>query len=62
MGTGNGKSDLFPQTQVGYNNSGKIDLSSDGVQVEGVDDRGNLSDVRVRRKRSGGQLLLEPGR
>ena len=60
MGSEEEEADLFPQTQVGYNSSGKVDVSSDGIHVEGVEEQGNLTNVR--QKRDTGQLLLEPGR
>lgn len=61
MGTSPDKSDVFPPRQVGYNQSGKIELTSDGIKLQDQPD-GNMSDVRERHRRSTEQLLLEPGR
>ena len=63
MGTENTKEDILPATMVGVNGSGKVEVSSNGINIEGAA-QGNLSDVkRTRMKRDlNGQLFIEPGR
>ena len=60
MGTDPEKSDLFPQMQVGYNSSGKLEVSPDGVHINGQS-YGKMTEVRQKRSTAGG-LLMEPGR
>ena len=63
MGTENSKEDILPATMVGVNGSGRVEVSSNGINIEGAA-QGNLSDVkRTRMKRDlNGQLFIEPGR
>ena len=67
MGTNETNADVFPEHQVGYNNSGKIEISGEGLALNADDPNaahGNLSDVRERSKREAhhSQFFMEPGR
>ena len=59
---------MFPERQVGYNNSGHMKISGEGMAMDGDDPdaaNANLSDVRdVSRKRrdAGSQFHMEPER
>ena len=63
------KSDVFPNRQVGYNSSGTVKITGDGISM-GNDTGavGNLSDAlnkppsRQRRSTGSSQFYMEPGR
>ena len=57
MQMGNSEEDILPQMQVGWNEAGKVEYSSDGFKIDGTDSANGTSEGGLQ-----GHLLLEPGR